>query len=221
MGCLLISEPGSKELEAGVFSRWLETTRNALKDDLTTDVPCGACNACCRSSFFIHIKPEEKETLSRIPSELLFPAPGLPQGNVLMGFDENGACPMLKEGSCSIYEHRPLTCRSFDCRVLPAAGLTIEGKDKASLADQSRRWRFDLPEDKDTQLLRSVRRAASFLRSRSKRFPPGELPSNPTQLAIMALKVHELFIHSEPDPGDDDEMVRAIINTRIGFDEGD
>ena len=43
-----------------------------------------------------------------------------------MGFDERGRCPMLTDAGCSIYAHRPRTCRTFDCRVFTAAGLSPE-----------------------------------------------------------------------------------------------
>ena len=218
MGCLLISGSGRKHLEAGTFSTWLETTRSALKHDQETDVPCGACNACCRSAYFIHIKPDEIDTLAHIPSELLFPAPGQPKGNVLMGFDENGHCPMLKDGACSIYEHRPLTCRSYDCRIFPATGIHVDGKDKSAIVDQVKRWKFSLPEERDNQHLKSVQRSATFLRTRSKLFPEGELPANSTQLAIMAIKVHELFMETDLASTNDDEMVEAVINSRDSFD---
>ena len=97
---------------AGGFSHWLRRIRAAQRDGSAMDVPCGDCNACCRASQFISIAPDETSTLEHIPASLLFPAPGLPGGYVLLGYDENGHCPMLVEGECSIYEHRPLTCRS-------------------------------------------------------------------------------------------------------------
>ena len=112
-----------QDLPAGRFSSWLRRTRSAQLEENGVDVPCGECNACCKSSYFIHIRPEETQTLSRIPGELLFAAPGLPEGNVLLGYDENGHCPMLIDEKCSIYEHRPLTCRTYDCRIFPAAGI--------------------------------------------------------------------------------------------------
>lgn len=82
-------------LPAGRFSSWLCRTRSAQVKENGVDVPCGDCNACCRSSCFIHIRPEEMQTLALIPGELLFAAPGLLEGNVLLGYNENGHCPML------------------------------------------------------------------------------------------------------------------------------
>ena len=82
----------ARDLPAGGFSSWLRCTRVALIEGDQADVPCGECCACCKTSHFVHIGPDETETLARIPRELLFPAPGLPAGNVLLGYDEQGLC---------------------------------------------------------------------------------------------------------------------------------
>jgi hypothetical protein len=131
-----------QDLPAGGFSSWLRRTRSAQTGKGTANVPCGECIACCTSSYFIHIGPGESRTLSRIPKELLFPAPGLPKGHVLLGYDENGCCPMLVDGKCSIYEHRPQTCRGYDCRVFPAAGIEAGDSDKELINLRIRRWKF-------------------------------------------------------------------------------
>jgi hypothetical protein len=121
----------AEPLDAGDFRAWAEGLERALHDDVddisgaASDVPCGECTACCTSSQFIHIEPDEKQTLARIPSDLLFPAPLRPVGHVVMGFDERGHCPMLVDSTCSIYGVRPRTCRTYDCRVLAASGIEL------------------------------------------------------------------------------------------------
>jgi uncharacterized protein len=105
-----------------------------------TDVPCGECDACCRSGMFVHVEPDEVEALRRIPKALRFAAPGMPKGHVVLPYDTDGRCPMLTDAGCSIYEHRPRTCRRFDCRVYAAAGLE---PDQPAIAAAVRRWRFD------------------------------------------------------------------------------
>jgi len=126
----------SKTFPAGNFKDWLDETRKAFQNDLATDVPCGSCTSCCTSSYFIHIRPHEKKTLERIPKELLFPAPGMPKGHKVLGFDEKGHCPLLKYNICTIYEDRPLTCRSYDCRVFSATGLPAgDNKKKRSISE--------------------------------------------------------------------------------------
>ncbi len=166
------------------------------------DVPCGECTACCRSSYFIHIAPDETAALRRIPAALRFPAPGRPKGHVLLGFDEDGRCPMLVDDRCSIYEDRPRTCRSFDCRVFAAAGLDPAEDGKPRIADRVRRWRFDVPTDADAGELAAVRAAAAFLRAHPESFPDGA-PGRASDLAAAALAVHRLFLAgATPVPGD-------------------
>jgi len=184
-------------LPVGTFSSWLLRTQAAQGTRNGTDVPCGDCTACCTSSYFIHITPEETETLAMIPKALLFPAPGLPDGHVLMGYDEKGHCPMLTENQCSIYEHRPQTCRNYDCRVFPAAGLSVGKEGKVRIDEQARRWKFSFPAPLDREQHEAVQSAAAFLGERAELFPEGTVPSNATQLAVLAIRVHEVFLDSE------------------------
>src|SRR5438552_2615582 len=108
--------------------------QSALRGDADSDVPCAGCTACCTSSQFVHIGPDETDALAHIPAELLFPAPQRPPGHVVLGYDERGHCPMLVDGRCSIYEHRPQTCRIYDCRVFTAAGIELAEPSKAEIA---------------------------------------------------------------------------------------
>lgn len=155
----------------------------------SANVPCGECIACCTSSYFIHIGPGESQTLRRIPKELLFPAPGLPKGHVLLGYDEKGRCPMLVDGKCSIYEHRPHTCRSYDCRVFPAVGDRGRDNDTELIHQRIRRWKFSYPAEGDRKEHFAVQAAATFLHEHADCFPDGFVPSNPAQLAILAIKL--------------------------------
>lgn len=200
----------SEQLPAGDFSSWIVEVRGALRGRNGTDVPCGTCTACCTSSQFVHIEPDEAETLAHIPDALLFPAPGLPRGHVLLGYDERGHCPLLVEGRCSIYAHRPRTCRTYDCRVFPAAGVTVEEHDKARIAERAARWEFSYPTSTDRVEHDAVRRAAAFLREHAEALPDGVVPTTATRLAVLAVEVHDLFLHrdavtgrttpAEPDP---------------------
>lgn len=188
-----LSDP--RDQPAGAFSSWLRLTRRAQQlPTLGAEVPCGACNACCRASYFIHIKPEETQTLERIPKRLLFPAPGLPRGNVLMGYNENGECPVWIDKRCSIYEHRPQTCRDYDCRVFPATGIALDDDPaRALIAERVRTWKFDYPGEVDRKEHAAVQAAARFLQDHREGFPPELRPSTPAQLAVLAIKVYEIF----------------------------
>ena len=210
-------------LPAGRFSSWLRRTRSAQREEDGADVPCGECTACCTSSYFIHIRPEETQTLSQIPRKLLFPAPGLPKGNVLLGYDENGHCPMLIDNKCSIYAHRPLTCRTYDCRVFAAAGMTAGDDDKALITQRVQRWKFSYTTKHDRNQHAAVQTAARFLRERAECFPTGFAPSNSTQLAILAIKVSGVFLKSTGESGKtgraspDLAIAKAVIEASENF----
>jgi uncharacterized protein len=185
-------DDGDGNLAAGDFAFWMTQMQEALRGEHASDVPCNGCTACCTSSQFIHIGPDETETLAHIPSDLLFPAPRLPRGHVLLGYDERGHCPMLIDDRCSIYEHRPLTCRTYDCRVFPAAGVDLNDDGKAQIARRARRWRFTFAEAADHDQHSAVRAAASFLRDHPDLLSGGSV-TNTTQLAVAAVEVHAVF----------------------------
>ena len=150
-------EPGDP-LPAGEFSIWLTAARAALRGEDDARVPCDGCTACCTSSQFVHIGLDEVETLAHIPEELLAPAPRRPD-QVVLGYDERGHCPMLDDGRCSIYEHRPRTCRAYDCRVFAATGVE---PDKPLIAQRVRRWQFAFPTETDRVEYETVRSARSI-----------------------------------------------------------
>lgn len=212
-------------LAAGEFSQWMSQIEVALRGEGGSDVPCGGCTACCTSSQFIHIDPDEKDTLAHIPADLMFPAPRLPFGHVLLGYDEQGHCPMLVDNRCSIYEHRPRTCRTYDCRVLAAAGL--EGDDdKALIGRQARRWRFSLSTRADQIRRDAVRAAATFIKRHRDSLPVTAVPTTTTQTAVLAIELHHSFLSDDeamdhatvvhPDP----DVVRAEIVRLIGTAHG-
>ena len=188
-------------LPAGVFSSWLDDIDAAIRGDAGSDVACGTCTACCTSSQFVHIAPDEHDALAHIPKALLFPAPRAPSGHVLMGYDERGHCPMLIDGACTIYEHRPRTCRTYDCRVFPATGVRIDEADKAAIAEQARRWRFAFPTDGDRMRHDAVQAAAAFLEANRSAFPDGAVPRSPTALAVLAIEIRDEFLTGDPRSG--------------------
>lgn len=160
------------------FSLWLEQTLASRKTGESAVVPCGSCTACCTSSYFVHVRPQEP-ALSYIPEQLLFDAPGLP-GHKVMGFDEKGRCPMFLAGGCSIYQWRPEACRLYDCRVHAATGIEA---DRPLIADRASQWRL---EDANGGL-RRLREFAEFMVRNLPVFPAGLLPQNAPQLAYVVL----------------------------------
>ena len=173
------------------FSAWLRQMQLALAEKQPADVPCGSCNACCRTSHFVHVRAEERKALGLIPRELLYPAPGLPPGNMVMGYDETGCCPMLVCSKCSIYQHRPIACRTYDCRIYAATGVPADRQDVAA---QVKRWRFSYPTQQDRQLHRAVRAAAGFVQD--PRTSPLSVTARrePVRVAVLAIAVHKEFL---------------------------
>ncbi len=208
---------------AGNFSEWLSQTRSAFIDEKGVTVACGDCKACCTSSYFVHIRPEEKATLKAIDKKLLFPALGLPKGNMLMGYYENGYCPMMTERGCKIYLNRPITCRNYDCRVFTAAGIAAGGDDKAQINERAGQWQFSYPTEQDKKEHDAVKEAANFIQNHADSFPQGTVPSNPSQIAILAIKTYTVFLEPENQNGSkrrtrpDIEVARAVIEAVRAF----
>jgi uncharacterized protein len=196
----------SDALAAGDFSAWLAEVRDALRGAHDADVPCNGCTACCTSSQFIPIAPNETDTIAHIPKALLFPAPRMP-GHYVLGYDEHGHCPMLVDDVCTIYDHRPLTCRTYDCRVLAAADLTLDDDAKAAIAERVARWRFSHPTAEDEREHRAVSDAAAFL---------GDVVrSDATQRAVYAVELYEEFMEGST-PADPDAVRLRISSASRG-----
>ena len=100
---------------------------------------------------------------------------------------------MLVDDACSIYEHRPRTCRAYDCRVFPASGVAPDD-DKPLIARQVRRWRFGIGTPAEQVAHDATRAAAVFLRERPGLLPTGVAPRHATQLAGTAVDVHAAFV---------------------------
>jgi uncharacterized protein len=178
------------ELPAGAFSVWLRHFRHALATGKGMSVPCGDCRACCTSGYFIHIAPGETQTLAKIPKKLLAQAPDLPMGHKVLGRFSDGRCPIFVNGECSIYAHRPQTCRLYDCRVFAAAGIEAGGREKAAINRRVRRWKFDYPTRRDREQQVAIQTAARVLGEQTAKFPPKLGIEESAWLAIMAIKVY-------------------------------
>jgi hypothetical protein len=120
---------------------------------------------------------------------------------------------MLQDGNCSIYEDRPETCRSYDCRVYAAAGMNA-GEDKAVINARIARWRFDYPHERDCEEHRAVTAAANHLRQHPVRFPGGRIPSRASEIAVLAVKSYTVFL--DP-PAGDAAISAAIVETTLAF----
>lgn len=183
---------------AGDFDEWADAMVSALDGNGDAEVPCDGCTACCTASQFIHIGPDETDVLAHVPSQLQFPAPGRPAGHLLMGYDEHGRCPMFVDGGCSIYAHRPRTCRTYDCRIFAATEVQLaDDPTKAAIAERAAEWEFGFG-DRGAQLRqRAMAAAARFVAQRSAELFDGSGGPPPTPRAGLAVELHQLFLGAD------------------------
>jgi len=200
-------------LSAGNFSDWLRAMRAALAGNAGMDVACGDCVGCCTSSYYIKVRAQDAAALQHIPAEDLLPETGA-DGTRLMGFDAAGHCPMFAGGGCSIYPHRPQTCRTYDCRIFTATGMTA-GEKRVTINQRIARWRFEYANDTGRAEHRAVTAAANFLRQHPVRFPNGKVPSLPGDIAVLAVKAYTVFLG---DVKDDRATAAALIEACRDFD---
>src|SRR3954471_18116688 len=192
-------------LPAGNFSAWMRAMRAALAGGPGMDVACGDCVGCCTSSYYIKVRAHEADALRHIPAAQLAPSPGEP-GTQLMGFGADGHCPMFGAAGCSIYSHRPDTCRTYDCRIFSAAGLEA-GPGRTMINERIARWRFEFADEQQRREQRAVLAAAAFLRQHPVRFPGGHVPSRASEIAVLAVKSYGVFLDGVAD---DAEAAKGI-----------
>lgn len=200
----------SSKIDAGELSDWVESFLATMKGEGSGGVPCGECVGCCTSSKFILVRPTDSKAKSVIPEELLFPAPGLPEGFLLMGYNELGHCPMFKDGKCSIYESRPETCRQYDCRVLAAAGASLESESE-TIAGRVNAWQFRFKNSASSDMANAIRKSMAFLKAHTTSFPEQYLPVTETQLAALAVRIHKEFLDPEVAHKPDNEIIGNIV----------
>ena len=210
----------SNHVEAGSFGNWLKDIRASLRGDGGTDVPCGDCVGCCVSSYFIPVRSTDHRARAVIPAELLVTAPGQTGGDVMMGYREDGTCPMLSSGRCTIYAARPQTCRDYDCRVFAAAGIDAGGPDKHVINKRVHEWRFTYANEAEMAAHRAVRSAAEFIRNKASCFPNGRAPTAPTGIAVLAVKAYKVFLNERTGDRSDTDTAYDIVKASANFDAG-
>lgn len=119
-------EPQLGRLAPSVFdllrANYVIETRDRAGERVSKPVPCNGCTACCDAvKVRVHAARESPEDLQHLD---LIPEPdAVVAGSMLLRKREDGACVHLGPTGCTVYEHRPRTCRMFDCRIGAVAGL--------------------------------------------------------------------------------------------------
>ncbi|RYG77423.1 YkgJ family cysteine cluster protein [bacterium] len=207
-------------IDAGEFSEWLAGMRRVLRGEAEADVPCGDCVGCCVSRYYIRIRRQDRAALAGIAASYLVKPPGITPGDALMGWRHDGTCPALVERRCTVYAQRPLTCRDYDCRVFVASGGVAGNDEKAVINDRVRAWRFRYADERSRRRHDAVLRAADFIRRHGDRFPAGYAPDSPTGIAVLAIKIADVFESGPPlESGPQlDAAARASVDAARAFD---
>ncbi len=86
-----------------------------MSPGVQTEVPCNGCTECCRSGQGLFLHPELGDDVAVLPDErALSDAAG--NKVFVLSTTPAGACVYLGASGCTIYERRPVLCRTFDCR---------------------------------------------------------------------------------------------------------
>jgi len=204
---------------AGAFGAWLAAMRGVLRGQQSADVPCDGCVGCCVSSYAIALRPADTAALGAVPARYLrLPAAG--GGTALMAHREDGSCPMLEAGHCTIYAARPQTCRDYDCRIYAATGLLPDGE-RPVIRDRVCEWRFEYPTQAERLQHEALRRAARFIRRHAELFPRAARAHSNAAAAVLAVKTWLLFAHEKGDAAtaaSPAEQVRRVLEAARAFD---
>jgi hypothetical protein len=86
-----------------------------LASNEQTEVPCNGCTECCRSSQLLLLHPDQGDDVESYRFQILTDRASGTQ-RFALATDDKGTCVYLGPSGCTIYDRRPLLCRSFDCR---------------------------------------------------------------------------------------------------------
>lgn len=209
---------GAIHLDAGDFLDWTRDTLASFSSGGGNIVACGDCRACCRAGYFIPVRQDELSTRRAIPTRLLvIPVGGAEQGDRLIATRRSGDCALLLEGECSIYGQRPQACRDYDCRLFAAAGIS-SGVERVDM--RVRRWRFAYRTSESRAAHQATRAVAEFMLNNAEVFPGRRVPTRPADVAVAALKAHQVLLCGADRPATARDVALAIIESCRTFDAG-
>ena len=108
-----------RTLQIQALERYAEKRDPHDRDRATSRVKCAGCTACCRGGYTVGLAPFEDATGLEIEGE---------GENRHLKKQANGDCIHLVNDQCTVYEHRPLGCRYYDCRDFAVVKFEIQGR---------------------------------------------------------------------------------------------
>lgn len=125
------SLPSEKPAEAmPSVTSWLRRRIGVLRSDgaESADVPCGSCNACCRSGYVVERRDRKRGYVhDDDPTLPWVKGTGDHEGHDVLPHNDDGSCAMLVGGKCSVYAKRPYACRVYDCREMAYCNVGRSG----------------------------------------------------------------------------------------------
>jgi len=91
-----------------------------------TDTLCTQCGLCCDGSLFADVELAGRKEAARLEALGIEIEDDDPSGAQLLQ-----PCAALRGRRCTIYEHRPKCCRTFECRLLQEVRRGAVGVEQA------------------------------------------------------------------------------------------
>ena len=203
-------------IAAGEFGQWLQQMRAALRGETGSDVPCGDCRGCCVSGYPIVLRDTDAAIARQLSPQFLAEAGGLQY----MTARDDGTCPMLRAGNCSVYAQRPQTCRDYDCRIFAAAGVLPGSAQRQVINERVAAWRFEYAGETERLAHAAVQAAAAFIRRVAGTPVAPQFPRTPTGAAVLALKCWPEFVKASTPALGDAELATVVAAASARFDQG-
>jgi uncharacterized cysteine cluster protein YcgN (CxxCxxCC family) len=153
------------------------------------NVPCNGCNACCYNHRIevdrSQEPPERLARLDMVPDEY---------GDMKLRKRADGSCVHLGENGCTVYGHRPTTCRTYDCRMSCMLGIRrayVHGDDVI----EEPMWVFDQETRKDRILHAAFQMVGDHLHQTG-------FPENPDDLNTLLASIAPAYIAKSREMAD-------------------
>jgi Fe-S-cluster containining protein len=111
--------------------------------------PCNGCTSCCYFPGPVDVIPDDEQPEDLAHLDLVDHPDG--DGRLALRKRPDGACVHLGPTGCTVHAHRPLACRTYDCRLLSLCGVhrTYEGGHEPPI------WHFDVNTSQERVLKRA------------------------------------------------------------------
>jgi hypothetical protein len=127
--------------------RWLAEMGASVASGKPMSVPCNGCRNCC---WFHHVPVERDENPENLP---YLDTVMQEDSSMILRKRDDGACVHLGEQGCTVYEHRPAACRTYDCRYMSLIGISHPYDDNHSPPT----WLFDVSTDESKAVIIAFR----------------------------------------------------------------